>query len=142
MKKSIFMKSVLILSIAFSFITLSCSLPEAKTWGDPCTRIYGESINSISTLGDTPIDAGQAQYMKAKEGDYFLVKYKAIEGNLKVEIQHEDDVIYHESDLVGTLGNENQFMVEVPESRLYKSLIDVTNFLGFVTVEKVSNIKS
>ncbi len=95
-------------------------------------------MNSISTIGTTPVNAGQENYMKAKAGDYFSVSYKAEEGNCRVEISKDKEILYTGNDMVGTLGKEKQFTVKVEKSGTYKVLVDTEDFLGTVTVEKKS----
>ncbi|MCQ2585474.1 MAG: hypothetical protein MJ185_07780 [Treponema sp.] len=137
MKKSILPFA---LSLAACLMAFSCTTPTNSSWGknSPCSRIIGETMNSISTIGTTPVNAGQENYMKAKAGDYFSVSYKANEGNCKVEISKDKEILYIGNDMVGTMGREKSFSVKVGKSGTYKVLVDTEDFLGTVTVEKKS----
>ena len=140
MKKSIFGVSALALSLAACLMAFSCTTQTRNSWGknSSCSRITGETINSISTIGTKPVNAGQENYMKAKAGDYFSVSYEANEGNCRVEISKDKEFLYMGNDMAGTMGREKSFSVKVEKSGTYKVLIDTEDFLGTITVEKKS----
>lgn len=124
--------------MALCILAVSCTSPLLATWGDPCTRIMGKEMNCISSLGDKPITAGQDCYIKAKDGDYFVVSYQADSGTCSVEISTEKETCYQGRDLVSVFGNESTFTAKVKKRGTYKVSVSVEDFTGSVTVTKKS----